>query len=704
MIDSAIVVFAIQAAIRLARAGNQALTQYARDREVLLPSVVVVPQTLADHVFSIVSTDPTLIPENMKAAFEDVAANRQNCKRENLELMAAFADDLEKENNGKEMRLSEGKVEKNVGYWMVQQWSKDTAPISPLARFAISLADIAVGYIALEPSLVHAGGRAEPLIQALAENIGKLLPDETDPLAPGNQLGQQLASIFLESGLRAIAAQPGAVFGEAKLKILAAQVLPALADHLPKDLAFLSNREAALAMLGPVSQAAIGALAGNQQAFLGRKFADATALGTFTQLFLKQVADNGINASLGKEGLTDFYHAALNLLAERPDLIVGQDTGKTDSFLRAMIADSARILDGYKGQFDEAALRGLTASALEVAGKNGLIFLRNDGNWSPVVSGCLDPILSAFRTSLQNNNTGALKALLSGDSLTGFARIFLQQVAQTPGMVSKPGKVQTMAQAVADAMAQDKDLLLTQDGWLTLAGVAADKSGYALLSPLFGAVRDYMVNPDGTLKSGIANRDFLIALLRVLLEQLSTHPGMLVNARQPELRRIVATIASGMTKDQNLLLTREDWLAIAAAVAAEAASNPDRLFGLDPNSQESALVLPLITGLLDVANKQWQDMAQMPATGPILFGTTLREAILAVCQVAAGNIAAAAARSDQLTALAKGLSDTVAQHPRQFGSREWLFLYRLLLPDVIAGKPLPDLDAAKLGELLGAQK
>ncbi len=87
---------------------------------------------------------------------------------------------------------------------MIAQWEKSKRPVGPYNRVMITMADVALEFAAIDPSLFGIEGRAEPVIKALAINLADLIPDDTNDLGPKNILGDQLAGIFLRAALKAL--------------------------------------------------------------------------------------------------------------------------------------------------------------------------------------------------------------------------------------------------------------------------------------------------------------------------------------------------------------------------------------------------------------------------------------------------------------------------------------------------------------------
>ena len=142
-----------------------------------------------------------------------------------------------------------------------------------------------------------------------------------------------------------------------------------------------------------------------------------------------------------------------------------------------------------------------------------------------------------------------------------------------------------------------------------------------------------------------------------------------------------------------MLLTPEGWLAVAAAVAAEAMANPQRLFnGTVPGG---GIGVGLIGDLLSVAQ-----VAGGRAQGSVLFGPSLRDAIILVVQAVAGNIDAAVTNQAGLKDLATTLTNRALMKSGQLGSKEWLLLYRMLIGRILQGGAVGTLDDAEITQLL----
>lgn len=185
---------------------------------------------------------------------------------------------------------------------------------------------------------------------------------------------------------------------------------------------------------------------------------------------------------------------------------------------------------------------------------------------------------------------------------------------------------------------------------------------------------------------------------RIALSRFAAVPTMVLGSDNATLEAVLKAIAVAMIADEHLLLSADDWLEIVAVAAEEAAANPARLFRLDPNNPSELLVAQLIGMVLDAAGEAARD----PNSGSnaVLYGKTLREVIVVVLRVSSGNPGAIRAHIAKVETVIKKLNALIASNPQRLGSKEWLRLFRTLLPAALEGRELPGLDLARAEELL----
>lgn len=202
-----------------------------------------------------------------------------------------------------------------------------------------------------------------------------------------------------------------------------------------------------------------------------------------------------------------------------------------------------------------------------------------------------------------------------------------------------------------------------------------------------------------SLKDTVFSKDRLVDLARVVVTQVAATPHMLISGDE-EVKRIVAAVAGAMAKDEKFLLTSDDWIKIAGVAAQEAAINPGRLFGLSDKSIDGMISADIIGRLLKAAG---DDLVREDRTvGPVMIGETLRESIIVTLRGIGGNVEQAFENRPALEQLATTLNDAAATHGLTLGGKEWLRLFRALLPGVLANGEIPVLDDSKIAALLAA--
>jgi hypothetical protein len=247
-----------------------------------------------------------------------------------------------------------------------------------------------------------------------------------------------------------------------------------------------------------------------------------------------------------------------------------------------------------------------------------------------------------------------------------------------------------LAVAVLDTLKQDGPRFFGKDGaWEDVVATISLQvvNGFkdALTDPSTGGIKSFF------------SQGQLIALARVFLTKAAETPGMLAGG-STELQAIVRGVAKAMAEDKNLLLSPGDWLKVAAVAAEEAAANPQRLFKINDRTPAGAIGSELIKDLLSVANVELAAGGRQQ--GGVLLGSTLREAITLVLRTVAGNVKAAVNNQAALKGLATTLSEFVRSHPDQYGSKEWLFLYRRLITHVLHSGQIDTLTEEQVRQIL----
>lgn len=228
---------------------------------------------------------------------------------------------------------------------------------------------------------------------------------------------------------------------------------------------------------------------------------------------------------------------------------------------------------------------------------------------------------------------------------------------------------------------------------LNTEGAFADTAG-KVLSQVFGGLSFALENKAAVSRLG---EDLLRDVSRTIVTEIAKAPHILVGDRT-EIQGLVTVIASAIAADTDLILTKKDWIAVAQVAAQEAALNPGRIFEFDEDQSSGALAGLAMKGLLKAASNDLS--VEGRSVGPVLHGGTLKDALIITLRALGANITGAAERHDEIRQLADRLNAVAAKPDNAIGSKEWLRLFRAILPNVIATGTLPELSDSTIDQLL----
>ncbi|MDD1742515.1 MAG: hypothetical protein LUQ47_04195, partial [Methanotrichaceae archaeon] len=297
----------------------------------------------------------------------------------------------------------------------------------------------------------------------------------------------RVLGIFLRAGLGTLASNASTVFKDEDIAKLLKGVIKPIVEALPKSIeGQIHYRNLVDALAGPSAEAVFRLLAENTETYLGKDFADDTALGAVTSALFEEIKVTVHGASIidvfGEQGVIWLYQAGLGVAVERPGLFIGRDNSPRTKLFGELLRGGAAILRSHpclKGP----TVASLAAMVVEVVGHNvpALLRLNPEEPWENVATTLLEQVTTGLADALNNLDAdgsprGALKSFNNGQLLE-LGRVIMKQVAQTPGMLGiQRSEVHSILAGMAEAMAADDRLLLSADEWVKIAGVAAQKA------------------------------------------------------------------------------------------------------------------------------------------------------------------------------------------------------------------------------------
>lgn len=596
--DPALVLFGIQALVRLGKIGKDASEQYVRDAEALFPDMRKPEfdrRTFVNGFFG--SAGYSSFVKGASAPYKECWGSH-GVKDDLSSVDTLFTAAVRiKAAEGIDMNTWLADWQVIAGAALIKQWDPNKpAPLSPFARIVLAAGDIALKYVAVNPGLLGIGGNGQKLMVAFARNLSELLPDDGS-FGDNQRFGERLLGTFLRAGFETVGSNPGWVVSEDHVqKLISASVEP-IVKALPSDITEqIKYRDVADALVGPAANAAMQTLVDKPDTFLGSDFSAETAMGSLTQALLAQAKATGLANQFTKEGLIGLYKAALGVAAEKPHLFL-KDSGEPDDKLAMdLMANLASVLMQSPPPFDGRVGVQLVAAVLEVIGANAHRFAGRGKPWGQTACDMVSKVAGEVAKAFKENR--GLESAFSKDQVIELGRIMVNHIASTPEMIVGP---------------------------------------------------------------------------------------------EEALARIVGTVGQAMAKDHKLLLGSGDWMEIVRVAAREGAANPARLFKLDPEIPTQTLAAQIIGVVLGTANAIVEEQSLKEKT--VLFGETLREAIIIVLETTSGNPEAVRKNLSSIELLCIRLNELVAANSERFGSKEWISLFQILLPVVLKGHPLEELTA-----------
>jgi hypothetical protein len=380
---------------------------------------------------------------------------------------------------------------------------------------------------------------------------------------------------------------------------------------------------------GPVARGVLQTLSDRQLEFLGSEFGENTAAGAVTQQILGaalaiEADDFDIRRAFSPSGLTLVYTAALDAAATHPELFVSGE--------------------GEGAIVRQDLLRGV-AGAMKVA---------------------------PFPFRAADGETDAARML--GNSLAHVAidvavahasrLLMAEHAGEDPWNIVSRQIIQEIMTGFNEAVGGLVDAR-------TSAGAAAQPGNPFLR---------------------LFNQDQAISIVRLIATQAAATPQMLTgNSAKPEVREIAKAVATFLADPETRLASSQDWMLVVAVAVEEAAKNPDTLIArvAGPHAAcENYLAVHVVRILLASASSALRASADAPSgrqRGVVLFGETLREALIATLRVTADNAAVLAQGPRHLELLQEFLDQLqqFTQAQGGLGAGEWLWLYKRFVAHVI---------------------
>lgn len=197
-------------------------------------------------------------------------------------------------------------------------------------------------------------------------------------------------------------------------------------------------------------------------------------------------------------------------------------------------------------------------------------------------------------------------------------------------------------------------------------------------------------------------REQAVDLFRIVANTVANDPSIILPAdANSQTLAVTRAMAAAIGSDSSGLLDSEDWRAILSAGFAQSAKNPSTLFSMDENDPEQQIICVLISNLMGAASANMSADSSRP--GRIMFGETLREALVATLTAATTSVrgalkpkdGGASALEDYLATLDGFLSEdgeliSLAPGPDRevrLNADDWLRVFKHFIVQVLETPP-----------------
>jgi hypothetical protein len=435
-----------------------------------------------------------------------------------------------------------------------------------------------------------------------------------------------------------------------------------LAELLPDDGRFGVKEGFAEQLAGVFLRAGLSTLSAHPEWVVSEDHLQQLISASIKPLLQEQVFPADITTRIRWREVSDTFMgpaaaAALRTIAERPGSFLGDDFAADQglgALIRALFLEAAER--SPNDRFSEEGLLALFKAAAAAAAASPNLFVNDGGEPEDAVARALFKDMLAAVADVEpplNRSVAIALGAAALESVGGNAHRFA--AAGRPWQAAAADGTRLLLSELAQAFSANQGL------------------------------------------QQVLSRAMLIELGRIVLTRMAAAPQMAAVADEAWIG-VIKAVAIAMAADEQLLLGRDDWRAIVAVASDVAAKNPARLFRIDPADPAAVLAGRLMALVLRAAGDAIEN--EPTRAGAVLFGATLREAIIILVQTCSEHAQSATDRINQIETLVRDLNSLVSTQPMHLGSQAWISLFAILLDRLLSGDPLPALDAQTAQTLL----
>jgi hypothetical protein len=451
--NAALIIFGIEAGVKLGRKIYDVLIDAAVERPLLLP----VGDLYAD-VTEVTAIDFFINHPELRAA----GGPYHGYSQANLVLAYKTLHSIDERTSGQGGDLREA-IEIVQHLNRFEQYRKGFGSKPAVRRLLGTLLEIGIDYFAANPQALGRDSDARRVVHAFISEL-----DETD-FAEGSR--RVIIGDLLGASLRALEANLPLVEDDERTRALLGGITKALIDDIDALAAMdaseakLFRREALFRRIGSsIVRGAAGSFSENIDLFMRNGTAKTLVRSTLTQVL------DGIGDRVDlftNESIELVYKSALSAVGDNPDLFSDND------FIQALIGKTVKALVKNKKVFSEETIGAVVQAALEVTRDNAEMLFNPGNPREQLLADAVGAMASGLASTLAGG--GTVRDLLSRTQVVALAGIVFEEVADHPehliGAEADDLRMTALAQiigSVSRGLGKNPELLVTGEGFVGL--------------------------------------------------------------------------------------------------------------------------------------------------------------------------------------------------------------------------------------------
>lgn len=383
--------------------------------------------------------------------------------------------------------------------------------------------------------------------------------------------------------------------------------------------------------------------------------------------------DGGGEEGFGERLVKTFVHSALVSVSQHPDMITTEDRWKP--FIQGVVEPLKLEVEASQGleflaheKLTRVIAGPMAHGALVAINNNAESFLKGDTK-SETLMGEITRTVLADAVSIKPDSFNIVEAL----SETGVLKVYdsaLKTAAKRPELFMRGSSMETgaarqflqnMATVMQDMAPPPFDLdsgfgseimsaAFEVAGEYGTARIQA-KAGNADWDSAWADIYSHLfADLMGGLKAGLSKggrsdvlaqlftREQAVDLVKIMAGHVAAHPHMATGrSANSEVMQIARMAAEAISSDELGLLNAKDWRSVVSVMTMTAAKNPGVLFSIDAeDGMGHEIGLLLIQNVLQNASGALEQEGR--SLGNVLFGETLREALIATVKATNANL------------------------------------------------------------------